>query len=100
MAARAADETRDDLQMLRSAPPPQPNNGGPPPPDVLSPREREVLELLAAGHTQREIAERIGVGTKSVETDRSRVAEKLGIKSRAELVRYALLHGLLRPPKV
>jgi DNA-binding CsgD family transcriptional regulator len=100
VAARAADETRDDLQMLRSAPPPQPNNGGPPPPDVLSPREREVLELLAAGHTQREIAERIGVGTKSVETYRSRVAEKLGIKSRAELVRYALLHGLLRPPKV
>ena len=58
-------------------------------------REREVLELLALGHTQREIAERIGVGTKSVETYRARVADKLGLKTRAELVRYALRHGLL-----
>lgn len=93
------EETRDDLQILQSGPPPRPKSEGPPPPDVLSPREKEVLELLAAGYTQREIAERIGVGTKSVETYRARVGEKLGLRSRAELVRYALLHGLLRAPK-
>ena len=91
-----AQETRDDIARLPSSgPPPTPETDDAPAPDVLSPREREVLELLALGHTQSEIAERIGVGTKSVETYRARVADKLGLKTRAELVRYALRHGLL-----
>jgi two-component system response regulator NreC len=62
---------------------------------VLSRRERQVLELLARGYARREIAERLGIGVKSIETYRSRVAEKLGAQTRADLVRYALDSGLL-----
>lgn len=87
--------TREDARPLTDVPPPARAPESAPAPDVLSPREREVLELLALGHTQREVAERIGVGTKSVETYRARVAEKLGLRSRADLVRYALRHGLV-----
>ncbi len=89
--------TRDDVGLLPSQGPPPTEEDGAPLPDVLSPREREVLELLALGHTQREVAERLGVGTKSVETYRSRLGEKLGLRTRAELVRYALRHGMIRP---
>jgi len=67
---------------------------------TLSSRERQVLELVAYGHTHKEIAERLEVSVKSVETYRSRVADKLGLRSRAELVRYALDHGLLGPDRV
>ncbi len=63
---------------------------------VLSARERQVLNLLARGHTRREIAERLAIGVKSVETYRSRLTRKLGVQTRAELVRYALESGLLR----
>jgi DNA-binding NarL/FixJ family response regulator len=61
----------------------------------LSRREGQVLELLARGHTRREIAERLGIGVKSIETYRFRLAQKVGAHSRAELVRYALESGLL-----
>ncbi len=90
--------TREDVGAVPSSgPPPTPSQDDLPGPDVLSPREREVLELLALGHTQREIAERLGVGTKSIETYRSRIGDKLELRSRADLVRYALRHGLVRP---
>jgi DNA-binding NarL/FixJ family response regulator len=62
---------------------------------ALSSREREVFDLLVAGHTNREIADSIGVGVKTVETYRARVLEKLGVKTRAELVRYAMSTGIL-----
>lgn len=62
----------------------------------LSKREREVLEAVAYGYTNREIAERLQVGIKSVETYRFRVAEKLEFRTRADLVRFALDAGLLR----
>lgn len=62
---------------------------------TLSKRERQVLRLVAEGHTNREIAEQISVSVKSVETYRSRVFSKLGLASRADLVRFALEHGLL-----
>lgn len=64
---------------------------------VLSPREQQVLELLARGHTSREIAERIGVGVKTAETYRLRLGEKLGLRTRADVVQYALETGLLDP---
>lgn len=71
--------------------------GAPPrPAPPLSRREEQVLELLARGHTRREIAERLAIGVKSIETYRSRLAHKLGARTRAELVRYALESGLLR----
>jgi two-component system, NarL family, response regulator NreC len=63
---------------------------------MLSDREREVLHLLARGHTNQQVADRLCIGVKSVETYKARLMEKLGIKGRAELVRYALTHGLLK----
>jgi two-component system response regulator NreC len=63
---------------------------------ALSEREREVLRLLAHGHTNQQVADRLCIGVKSVETYKSRLMEKLGLKGRAELVRYALTHGLLK----
>jgi DNA-binding CsgD family transcriptional regulator len=64
--------------------------------DILSDREREVLELVVLGHTQKQIAERLYVSVKTIETHRARVAEKLNCKTRAELVSYAITAGLLR----
>jgi two-component system, NarL family, response regulator NreC len=61
----------------------------------LSARERQVLVLLAHGHTHAEMAEQLGISVKTVETHRARLSEKLGIKSRADLVRLALDAGLL-----
>ena len=63
---------------------------------MLSDREREVLHLLARGHTNQQVADRLCIGVKSVETYKARLMEKLGLKGRAELVRYALTHGLLK----
>lgn len=63
---------------------------------TLSEREREVLHLLARGHTNQQVADRLCIGAKSVETYKARLMEKLGLKGRAELVRYALTHGLLK----
>jgi DNA-binding NarL/FixJ family response regulator len=63
---------------------------------VLTPRERQVFELVARGVTHREIAEQLGIGKKSVDTYRARLYQKLGISSRAELVEVALEHGVLQ----
>lgn len=63
--------------------------------DLLSKRERQVLELVAHGYTHREIAAKLAVSVKSVETYRARLVDKLGLKSRADLVRYALDAGVL-----
>jgi two-component system response regulator NreC len=61
----------------------------------LSGRERQVLELLAQGHTNQEMAKKLFLSVKTVETYRARIADKLGLKTRAEVVRYALEVGLL-----
>lgn len=61
----------------------------------LSPREREVLRLTALGHATKEIAQSMAIGSKSVETYRSRALEKLGLKSRAEIVQFARSEGWL-----
>ncbi|HEY6876776.1 MAG TPA: response regulator transcription factor [Polyangiales bacterium] len=63
---------------------------------VLTPRERQVFELVARGVTHREIAEQLGIGKKSVDTYRARLYQKLSINSRAELVEIALKHGVLK----
>jgi two-component system, NarL family, response regulator NreC len=62
---------------------------------LLSPRERQVLILLAQGYTNREVAEQIYVSIKTVETHRARIAKKLELRNRAELIRYARESGLL-----
>ncbi|MCP4654858.1 MAG: response regulator transcription factor [bacterium] len=64
--------------------------------ESLSHREQEVLRAVAYGYTNREIAEHLGISIKSVETYRYRLAEKLGFRSRVDLVRFALGTGLLR----
>jgi DNA-binding CsgD family transcriptional regulator len=65
---------------------------------TLSPRERLVFPLLASGVSQREIAAQCGVSVKTVETYRTRISHKLGLHSRAELIRFALETGVLRAP--
>jgi two-component system, NarL family, response regulator NreC len=63
--------------------------------DPLSEREREVLRLLALGHTNQEIAQMLFISVRTAETHRAHIMQKLRLSSRAELVRYALAHGLL-----
>jgi DNA-binding NarL/FixJ family response regulator len=62
---------------------------------TLSEREQEVLRLVALGHTSKEIADRLSVSAKTVDTYRARGMEKLALRSRAALVRFALANGLL-----
>jgi len=64
-------------------------------PDVLTPREREVLTLIAQGYTNQEVADKLVISVKTVETHRAHIMEKLNLRTRAELVRYAMQKGLL-----
>ena len=66
--------------------------------DPLSEREREVLRLLALGHTNQEIAESLYLSVRTVETHRSHIMQKLRLTNRAELVGYAIDHGFLEEP--
>jgi len=70
---------------------PSPETG----PDRLSPRETQVLCDLALGFTNKEVAQRLAVSVKTVETYRARLSDKLGLARRAELVRYAMAHNLI-----
>jgi two-component system, NarL family, response regulator NreC len=63
--------------------------------DPLSEREREVLRLLALGHTNQEIAQQLFISVRTAETHRAHIMQKLRLSSRAELVRHALSQGLL-----
>jgi two-component system response regulator NreC len=64
--------------------------------DPLSDREREVLRLLALGHTNQEIAKELFISVRTAEAHRAHIMQKLRLSSRAELVRYALDEGLLQ----
>jgi len=74
-----------------AAAPPQPTG----PPDDLTEREVDVLRLIALGHTNVEIGEQLFLSTRTVETHRAHIQRKLNRTTRAELVRYALEHGLV-----
>ncbi|MEX2210986.1 MAG: response regulator transcription factor [Gaiellaceae bacterium] len=63
--------------------------------DPLSDREREVMRLLALGHTNQEIAKMLYISVRTAETHRAHIMQKLRLTSRAELVRYAIAEGLL-----
>jgi two-component system response regulator NreC len=63
--------------------------------DPLSEREREVLRLLALGHTNQEIAKLLFISVRTAETHRAHIMQKLGLQTRAELVRHAIAHGLM-----
>ena len=64
--------------------------------NLTTPREQEVLTLLALGHTNAEIAEKLCISERTVETHRTNIMSKLELKSRAELVRFAIDNGLLK----
>jgi DNA-binding NarL/FixJ family response regulator len=66
-------------------------------PGELTPREQEVVKLIAEAHTNKEIAEILHLSEKTVESHRARVLQKLGMRDRVELVRYAIRQGLVEP---
>jgi DNA-binding NarL/FixJ family response regulator len=68
--------------------------------DPLSDREREVMRLLALGHTNQEIAKMLYISVRTAETHRAHIMQKLGLSTRAELVRHAIKQGLLDEPDV
>ena len=70
---------------------------GPNRPDELTPREMEVVKLIAEANTNRQIAEALQVSEKTVESHRANVLSKLGMRDRVELVRYAIRRGLVEP---
>ena len=90
------DLTRPDEQALgpevRHVSRDSPAGGQPRP---LSPREAQVLRLLAQGHTNQQAADHLAVSVKTIETHRKRLSDKLGLKSRAQLFRFAVEVGLL-----
>jgi DNA-binding NarL/FixJ family response regulator len=67
------------------------------PEDPLSPRESEIVKLIAEGHTSREIADMLVISEKTVERHRANVLEKLGMRDRVGLTRYAIRRGLVEP---
>ena len=67
------------------------------PPAALSARELQVLHLICDGLTGKEIAQRLGISPKTVEFHRADVYKRLGVKSTAHLVRYAIRMGLIEP---
>lgn len=68
-----------------------------PPRSVLTAREREVLQLLAGGNSNRQTAKSLGISIKTVETHRAHLMEKLGLHSAVEIARYAIRHRLIEP---
>lgn len=70
----------------------------PPLGDELSEREIEVVQLIAQGYSNKDVATQLGLSVKTVETYRTRACEKLGLSTRAALVRYALVRGWLHAP--
>jgi DNA-binding NarL/FixJ family response regulator len=65
--------------------------------DVLTPRELEVLKLIAEAHTSKEIADELFISIKTVDRHRQNILEKLGMRDRVELTRYAIRRGLIQP---
>jgi len=64
--------------------------------ELLTPREREVLQLIAEGYTNQQIADRLYVSVKTVEAHKAHISQKLGARNRTELVRYAIEKGLFK----
>ena len=65
--------------------------------DLLTPREEEIVKLVAEAHTNEEIGELLFISKKTVERHRANILEKLGMRDRVELTRYAIRRGLVQP---
>ncbi|MDP2949940.1 MAG: response regulator transcription factor, partial [Chloroflexota bacterium] len=63
--------------------------------DLLTDREREILHLVAAGHSNREVAQMLNISEHTVHNHRARLMEKLGIHDRLELLKYAIRRGII-----
>jgi DNA-binding NarL/FixJ family response regulator len=72
-------------------------DGGDPAFDPLTPREQEILKLIAEAHASKAIAAMLGISVKTVERHRANILEKLGMRDRVELTRYAIRRGLVEP---
>jgi DNA-binding NarL/FixJ family response regulator len=95
LAAVRAFVAAADREGARRAGASRPAAGPPPPAGGLSGREVEVARLIAWGYSHKEVAARMGLSVKSVETYEARALEKLGLHSRVDLVRYAFRQGWL-----
>ncbi len=91
LAARGDTYLNPRLGARLAAAPPTPAG----PPDGLSERELHVLRLIALGHTNHEIGQQLYLSTRTVETHRAHIQQKTRLSTRAELVRYAMEHGLI-----
>jgi DNA-binding NarL/FixJ family response regulator len=80
---------RDYLERAR--------DGDLPPDDPLTPRESEIVKLIAEGHSSKEIAGLLVISDKTVERHRANMLEKLGLRDRVDLTRYAIRRGLVEP---
>jgi DNA-binding NarL/FixJ family response regulator len=80
---------RDYVQAARA--------GETPPEDPLTPREQQIVKLIAESNTNRQIAELLTISEKTVETHRANILEKLGMRDRVELTRYAIRRGFVEP---
>jgi len=67
------------------------------PGEPLTPREREIVQLLAEGKSNKEVADTLGISTKTIETHRATIMRKLELKSFAEMVRYAIRNNIIQP---
>ena len=67
------------------------------PEDPLTPREQQIVKLIAESNTNRQIAELLTISEKTVETHRANILEKLGMRDRVEITRYAIRRGLIEP---
>ena len=65
--------------------------------DPLTPREQQVLKLIAEAHPSKEIAAMLSISIKTVERHRANILAKLGMRDRVELTRYAIRRGLVEP---
>ena len=74
---------------------PKPRTEKPARPDPLTPRETDVLKLIVQGYTNRQVGEELGISVRTVEGHRANLLEKLGLRTRVELVRYARDRGLI-----
>ncbi len=81
-------------ELLRA---PRSTEGGSRPSERLSPRQREVLQLVAEGHSTKEIAHRLQISAKTVDSHRAQIMERLELHGVASLVHYAFRTGLVRP---
>jgi DNA-binding NarL/FixJ family response regulator len=79
---------RDHLEHVRE---------GAPPREILTPRELQILKLIAEAHSSKEIAQMLVISIKTVERHRANILEKLGMRDRVELTRYAIRRGLVEP---